>query len=148
MILENQIKNFIQMIIKVVLEQVTAFVVNPRNQVIYADFVRTVIGLLLKEPLAHYAAELNETAQDKMISLINAIMGSKKLFAYLQHWQQTICTDLYQMVKDKKISHYVKLEGDQKMLFEELLPIIILLLKEPVFVAFLESELKNMRKSS
>lgn len=144
-ILENKIKAFIEVMIKVILDQAVSFVVSPANQENLARFSHTVIELLLKEKVIHFFEEMTAERRKKIYALAESVAFSKKIQAQAQEIFLKVFDDFYLSVKNQKAGDFFKLKGQEKTLAGDVADLVIPCLKHKPVVDFLVQEITLLK---
>jgi hypothetical protein len=78
-VLESQIKSFIQLFIKIVLDRATEFVVKKDNVALFSEFTREVIRMLLNEPVYHFFAEASPAHRERIGAFAREALHNRAL---------------------------------------------------------------------
>ncbi len=138
--LEDQIKGFIRLFMPMIQRQATAFAINKANQRILVDFTRSIIRLLLDEPLEHYAAMISSGQRKKAATVVRQAVDDAKLGALVRTVALALWDDFYARVGDKRVGDLLRLEEHTGWLAARSVEVILPVLSRPHLIRFMAVE--------
>jgi hypothetical protein len=148
MMLERQIKSFIGLFLPMVLERATAFVVDRRNQELFADFTRSIIRGLLEEPLPRLFSLASTRETKKSRDLVGALMRSPKFRAIDRQMKLAVWNAVFARLRNEKVGNVLLLEENADRMAADAVDLLLPFLVRPTVVEFLERELLLATKST
>jgi hypothetical protein len=139
-VLEDQIKGFIRMFMPMLLEQATAFVVNPDNQRIGRDFTREVMRQLLDQPLHAFAVTAAPAQRRQVEAAIRRAVRDARLDAVIREAALATWDDLYGVLREQRVGEVIRLDEQADWLAEQCVRIILPVLARPEVVRLIASE--------
>lgn len=148
MVLERQIKSFIGLFLPMVLERATAFVVDRRNQELFADFARAIVRGLLEEPLPRLFSLASTRNTKKSRDLVGALMQSPKFRALDRQMKLAIWNAVLARLRNEKVGDVLLLEENADRMAADAVELLLPFLVQPSVVGFLKRELLLATKSA
>lgn len=139
--LENQIRGFIEMFIKIVLDRAVAFVVSKENVDLFTDFAREVVRLMLEEPAAHFLAQLSPAHREKIEIVVRKVAESEPALKFARDFYLKVFDNVYHHIKGKKVGHFLALEKNAEWLGRRLAGLSLPWLQHPPVMEFIAKEL-------
>ncbi|HVO22757.1 MAG TPA: hypothetical protein VMW56_03935 [Candidatus Margulisiibacteriota bacterium] len=140
-VLEEQIKGFIRFFMPMLQRQAIAFILDPANQRVAADFARVIVQHLLDQPLPNGWAELAPGQRRRMEALIRHAAGSAKLDAVIRDATLAVWDDLYAMIRNKRVGDLVRIDAQAAWFAERCVEVILPALSRPHLMEFLAAEM-------
>lgn len=140
-VLEEQIKGFIHFFMPMLQRQAIAFILDPANQRVAADFARVMFQQLLDQPLPNAWTELAPGQRRRMEGLIRHAAGSAKLDAAIRDAMLAVWDDLYAMICDKRVGDLVRIEKQAAWFAERCVEVILPALSRPHLMQFIAAEM-------
>lgn len=127
--LDTQIRSFIEMFIKIVLDHAVSFVVSPSNVSLFSDFAREVARLLMEEPVEKMSDQLSERHRDKIENAVILAMSNNALHKKLRELGIKIIEDIWPEIEAIRISELVvikKIDDDLLVLLAKMISPVLL----------------------
>jgi hypothetical protein len=138
---EGQIKSFIGLFMPMVLDRATGFLVDQRNQEMFADFARSIVRGLLDEPLPRLVSLISTGNPRATRALLRDLQRNPRLRALGRELALTAWDAGYARVRNEKVGAVLPLEENADRLAAEAVELLLPVLVRPHVVTFLESEL-------
>lgn len=141
MAVERQIKSFIGLFMPMVQDRATAFVVDKRNQEIFADFARSITSELLDEPLPHLMSLVSIGSPRRKQGLVRDLVRSPKLRALNREMTLAVWDTIFARLRNQKVGDVLLIEENADRWAAEAIDLLLPALVRPRLVDFLEREL-------
>jgi hypothetical protein len=138
---EGQIKSFIGLFMPLVQDRATAFVVDKRNQEIFADFARSIARGLFDEPLPNLMSLVATGNASKTRAVVRALVRSPKLRALNREMTLAVWDKVFARLRNEKVGDVLLIEDNADRWAAEAVDLLLPALVRPRVVDFIEREL-------
>lgn len=138
--LEPRIKGFIRLFMPMIQQQATAFVVDKRNQAVFADFTASILRELLNEPLPNLLALAAVRGKGKSRPLVRDLLSSPQLRLLQREMALAVFDQTFARLGERTVGDVVALEENAERVAAEIVDMITPLLLRPRVVDFLARE--------
>ncbi len=140
--MDEQIRGFIRLFIPRVQQQATAFIMDRRNQAVFADFSRAIVRELLHEPLPHlFAFATSSGDKERSARFVTHAAANPRLRALSREMSLAVWEGIHARLRGKRIGDVVRLARHADWFAARGAEIIVPILERPQVRSFVEGEL-------
>jgi hypothetical protein len=143
MAVDTQVKGFIRMLMPMLQRQATAFLVDRKNHVLFADFARAAARQVLSQPLAQLSALLDRGSDAEAEALITKVARNAHVRRLVRDGTRMLADAAFAHLSRQRIGDVVLLDDNIDWLAERISAPLLALLRRPRVAAFVQSEMEG-----